>query len=204
LGLDANLSAKVYVGETFGLKIDEILTPQLSPEAFMELDVNPLGNPWWTLSGGVDLSGDVDVSIIGIGKDFEFPDLFNESVVITQAPGPILPSDQVPVLKSVNPNAANAGSSDITVTLAGSNFVPGSAASFNKTAVSTTFVGPTQLTAVLPASLLASAGSDGISVTNPPPEAGTSQTLSFTVVSTTPQNPQPGCRQLQPQQAPDQ
>jgi uncharacterized protein (TIGR03437 family) len=201
LGLDANLSAKVYVGETFGLKIDEILTPQLSPEAFMELDVNPLGNPWWTLSGGVDLSGDVDVSIIGIGKDFEFPDLFNESVVITQAPGPILPSDQVPVLKSVNPNAANAGSSDITVTLAGSNFVPGSAASFNKTAVSTTFVGPTQLTAVLPASLLASAGSDGISVTNPPPEAGTSQTLSFTVVSTTPQNPQPSITGLSPTSA---
>jgi len=201
MALDVNLSAKIYAGLTLGLKIDEILTPQISPEAFLQLDVNPLGNPWWVLSGGVNLSGDVDVSIIGIGKDFNFPDLFQQSAPIKQAPGPILPSDETPVLNAINPNTVTAGSSDVSLTATGSNFVPGSVVNFGKTGLSTTFMSPTQLTAVLSAGLITTAGGYAVTVANPPPEAGTSQAVSFTVQSTSTQNPQPSISSLSPTSA---
>ena len=196
MALDVNLSAKIYAGVTFGLKIDEILTPQVSPEAFLQLDVNPLGNPWWTLAGGVDLTGGVDVSIIGLGEDFEFPDKFQESVPIAQAPGSMLPSDGTPNLQSISPTTASAGSSTGSLTVTGSNFVPGSVVSFGKTGLATTYVSSSKLTAVLSANLLTTGGAYPVTVTNPLPEAGTSQALSFTVQSTTPENPQPSISQL--------
>lgn len=194
--LDASLSAKVYAGTTLALEIDGILSPQLSPDAFLQLDVNPLANPWWTLSGGMELSGSVDVSVIGIGKNFDFPGLFKLSHQFAQASGGILPSDTTPVLSSTNPASSYAGGSDLSLTATGTNFVPGSSVSFNQTALTTVFVSPTQLTATVPAALIAASGTYPVTVTNPPPQGGASQPVSFTVQGTAPPSGGPSLANL--------
>ncbi|MGO9229723.1 MAG: hypothetical protein ACLQKA_11025, partial [Bryobacteraceae bacterium] len=66
IALDASLSAKAYGGVAVSLNVDEVLSPEFSPDVFLQLDVNPLGNPWWTLSAGLEGSGNIDVSLFGI------------------------------------------------------------------------------------------------------------------------------------------
>jgi len=89
------------------------------------------------------------------------------------------PAATAPTLTGVSPNTAPAGSPATTVTLTGANFTPtGTTANFNGTPIATTFVSPTQVTAVIPAAALAAAGNGTVSVTTP---AGTSSTVPFTV-----------------------
>ena len=103
----------------------------------------------------------------------------------------------IPTLTSLSPNSAPAGSGTLTVTLNGANFVgpvtvgtppplqqiPGSQVQWKAgnvvTPLATTFVNSTQLTAVVPAALLATAGVDAITVVQP--GDASSNGLSFTV-----------------------
>jgi hypothetical protein len=83
----------------------------------------------------------------------------------------------------VSPSGANAGSSDTTITITGTNFVSGSAANFtlagHTTALATTYVSATQLSAVMTATLMATAGTGQISVTNP--GNATSNSINFVI-----------------------
>ena len=105
----------------------------------------------------------------------------------------------VPTLTSLSPNNALAGSGTLTVTLNGTNFVGpvavgtepppqqirGSQVQWKAgnlvTPLATAFVNSTQLTAIVPAALLATAGVDAVTVVQPG-NAG-SNALPFTVVS---------------------
>jgi len=69
-----------------------------------------------------------------------------------------------PVIASATPNSILTGSTDTTVTITGSNFFPTSVAMIGATALSTTYVSSTQLTAVVPAANLASLGWLALSV----------------------------------------
>jgi hypothetical protein len=76
----------------------------------------------------------------------------------------------------------DAGSTDITLTVTGSGFTPQSAVQLNGTLLATTFVSPTQLTAVAPAAQLTTAGSFPVTVVTPSPGGGTSNTTNLTIV----------------------
>lgn len=67
----------------------------------------------------------------------------------------ILPA---PVIASLNPTEATAGGTGFTLTINGTNFVSGAIATWNGTALSTTFVNATQLTVSVPAAQIAAAG----------------------------------------------
>jgi hypothetical protein len=92
-----------------------------------------------------------------------------------------------PTLSSILPTTANSGDPDLTLTLTGSNFFSGAGVQFvNSTtsfgsALTTTFVSSTKLTAVLPASAITLPGSFLVSVNNPFPNDGPSASLPFTV-----------------------
>ena len=86
-----------------------------------------------------------------------------------------------PTLTAVSPNSIVAGSSDTTLTLTGRGFAEQSVAEVNGTALATTFAAGTQLTAIIPASMLAGAGVLPITVTNPGPGGGTSSAVSVAV-----------------------
>jgi hypothetical protein len=93
-------------------------------------------------------------------------------------------ANPVPVLTSLNPNAATAGSAALTLTLTGSNFIAGSVVRWNGANRPTTVVSASQLTAQIPASDLLNAGSALVSVNNPPNAGvggGTSNALPFTI-----------------------
>jgi len=86
-----------------------------------------------------------------------------------------------PTLSTISPTAVTAGSPDTTITLTGSNFLSTSTVDFNGTPIATTFVSAMQLSAVIPAADLATAGSAAITVVNPSPGGGTSGSASLTI-----------------------
>ena len=84
------------------------------------------------------------------------------------------------------PDEAVVGSTGLTLVIHGSGFVPGSTVLWNGASRSTTFVSKSQISASIPASDLANEGTALVSVFNPAPEGGTSNTLPFTIGIATP------------------
>ncbi|MCX6291107.1 MAG: hypothetical protein NT126_05020 [Bacteroidetes bacterium] len=91
-----------------------------------------------------------------------------------------------PVLSSITPSSATAGTSSISITLTGSNFVTGSVVNWNGSALSTTYVSATQLTAIVPSANLVAAGTASVTVFNPTPGGGTSASVTFTMNAAVP------------------
>jgi len=69
-----------------------------------------------------------------------------------------------PVITSLSPSTAAAGSGDFTLTVNGTGFSGGATVQWNGTALTTTFVSATQLTAAVPGSLVASVGTATVKV----------------------------------------
>ncbi len=80
--------------------------------------------------------------------------------VITLSPGS-------PSITSVSPDSLPAGGEGFTLTINGTGFVQGSVAQFNGQSRATMFVSTTQLTVAIPASDIATAFTNGITVVNP-------------------------------------
>ena len=89
-----------------------------------------------------------------------------------------------PTIISINPASATAGSAALTLTVTGTGFLSGAVVNWNSTALATTFGSATQLTAAVPASLLAQAGTATIQVVNP--NKAQSNTVGFTISSAPP------------------
>jgi hypothetical protein len=83
-----------------------------------------------------------------------------------------------PALSSSSPGAATAGGGPFTLTLNGTGFTSVAAVQWNGTNLAATFVNATQLTAAVPASLIASAGTAQITVVI---DGVSSNALSFVV-----------------------
>jgi hypothetical protein len=95
-------------------------------------------------------------------------------------------NNPAPVISSLSPSSALAGGAAFTLTVNGSGFVSGSSVKWNGTALTTTFVNSTQITAQVPSTDLVSAGSANIAVTNPTPGGGTSGTTTFGINNAVP------------------
>ncbi len=85
-----------------------------------------------------------------------------------------------PILSNISPSSVNGGS--FTLAITGSNFVNGAQASLSGTALTTTFVSSTQLTAT---SSQTTSGTYSITVTNPNPGESTSSAIDLIVNGTT-------------------
>ncbi len=88
-------------------------------------------------------------------------------------------TNAIPVLQGVSPVALSASASNATLTVTGSNFVQGATVSIGGTALATTYVSRTQLTAVLPAPY--PTGNLTVTVTNPTPGGGASNGISIVI-----------------------
>lgn len=124
------------------------------------------GGGW---SGG--FVGSVDAFSIGVNNvvttyDFELP-------------------FTVPTTISINPSAKLTTNSAFTLTVKGTNFFPSSVVRWNGFDRATTFVSSTQLSASIPSSDLAVANAVPITVVNPTPGGGASNTQTFMVVAPT-------------------
>jgi uncharacterized protein (TIGR03437 family) len=115
------------------------------------------------------------------------------SFTINPAPNP------APTLSALNPNQATAGGQGLTLTLSGTNFVSNAVARWNGADRPTTVIDSTRVTAAIPASDLASAGTASVMVFNPANQSGgggNSNTLTFTI-----NNPVPTLASLSPTSA---
>ncbi|MGB8522513.1 MAG: beta-galactosidase [Candidatus Acidiferrales bacterium] len=93
----------------------------------------------------------------------------------------------VPQLASISPSQVGIGS--FTITASGNSFVSGAKVNFGSTALQTTFVSSTTLTAVGTAAS-SQAGNVSVTVTNPNPGSATSGSLSAQVLTSSPAPPQ--------------
>lgn len=84
-------------------------------------------------------------------------------------------------ITSLSPSFATAGGATFSLTVSGTGFLSGAMAQWNGSALPTTFVSATQLTASVAASLIATAGNASVTVTNPGGAA--SSAVSFTIVA---------------------
>ena len=100
--------------------------------------------------------------------------------VVTAPPNP------PPVLDGIAPTTARAGGGDLTVSIQGAAFAPGISAFWNGTPLATTYLSPTQLTAIVPAALTATPGTGSVTVLNQLPGGGSSAPAAFVVTTPTP------------------
>jgi FG-GAP-like repeat/Putative Ig domain len=102
---------------------------------------------------------------------------FSIQVDSNLAPGNPIPFVSQPLI----PEAAAPGGPGFTLTVNGTGFLSGAAVNLNGTALSTTFVNSRQLTALVPASAIATTGTATITVVNPSPGGGSSNFAYFPV-----------------------
>jgi hypothetical protein len=107
-------------------------------------------------------------------------------------------SNPMPSIASLTPASEAAGTPAFTLSVSGSGFIAASSIKWNGTALVTTYVGASQLTAPVPAGNIAGAGSASITVFNPTPGGGTATAMTFTIDAT---NPVPSLTSLSPSSA---
>lgn len=79
------------------------------------------------------------------------------------------PPNPVPFIGTLSPISVAPGGADLVLTVNGDNFVAASVVSWGSTALATTYVSATQLTAVVPAALTASSGTGWVTVSSAGP-----------------------------------
>jgi RHS repeat-associated protein len=98
-----------------------------------------------------------------------------DEVAFVQLPNP------APVLETLAPMQAPAGSPALTIALTGTGFTDASRAYFGETELVTRWLSATELEADVTAALLATPADVPVTVRNPAPAGGTSNALTFTV-----------------------
>lgn len=121
------------------------------------------------VTGDVSVAGTASISVSNPGLIVASPSV---NLTITAS------STSAPSVKSLSPSSAAPGSGDLQVTVSGSGFVASSTLLWNSNPVATAFLDSSHLVALIPASLLATAGTANVSVVG-----GTGTGVSFTVGS---------------------
>jgi len=185
--LNASLSAKAYAGIEFDLYVYDVVGPSFKPDGYLDLEANIANNPWWTLTGGIEGPMSLDVTFLGENlASYDLGTLFDYSYPILSANGPFLPSSVAPAIQSITPQQVTAGASSFNLNVVGSNFLPGATVNFGSTSLATTYQSPSQLTTSVPSSLVTSAGTFQVSVTNPGTSNTPSNSKPFTVAANNP------------------
>jgi hypothetical protein len=86
-----------------------------------------------------------------------------------------------PAISGVSPAFTNAGGAAFTLTVNGTGFIASSTAYWGVSALTTTYVSATQLTAQVPAADIATAGTNAVTVQTPAPGGGASNAWQFEV-----------------------
>ncbi len=101
--------------------------------------------------------------------------------VVKNTATPTPPATTGPNLTSLSPGNVTAGGPAFNLAIRGSNFVSASTVKWNGTVLATNYISATQLSATIPQTAIANAGTAGVSVSNPTPGGGNSSTLDFTI-----------------------
>ncbi|PYS50476.1 MAG: hypothetical protein DMG13_20905, partial [Acidobacteria bacterium] len=169
--------SNVPAGAAFTLRVDG---SNFIPGSYVRW--NGIGRPTTLVSnsqmtaaipiGDVASSGTADVTVFNPGQGGGSSN--SVSVTIT---------NPIPTLTSLGISAATAGSPGFTLTVRGTNFIAGSSVLWNGSPRTTTFGTSSQLTATILAEDLANVGAVPVTVFNPAPGGGVSNSLTFNIVN---------------------
>jgi len=149
------------------------------PQAVVNWKATPLVTTYVSASS---LSAAVPASLAAAGSITDITVANPDGQVTTAAASSeITVTNPAPTLATASPPVLAAGSGDTLFLFTGTNFVPSTVVMTGTTALTTTFVSSTQLSAIAPAATLAPIGPLSFSVTNPAPGGGTSQSVSVTL-----------------------
>lgn len=95
----------------------------------------------------------------------------------------------VPMLTGLSPNSTAAGSPQFTLNVSGNSFISDSVVQWNGTPRTTTFVSATELSAIITADDIAVESAASVTVVNPAPGGGSSNSLIFSINSSPPVTP---------------
>jgi hypothetical protein len=90
-------------------------------------------------------------------------------------------SNPVPVITSLGQNSAVEGSGNLSIRVMGTGFSATSVVQWNGTGLTTSFLDNSDLQAIIPAADLADEGTASITIFNPTPGGGTSNSTTFTI-----------------------
>ena len=152
--------------------------------------VSPVSATWLTLTGA---TGTTPATVAAHFSTALAPGVYSASVLVNTGSGtagaiaiPVTytvsgSATPPPVISVLSPSSAAAGGAAFLMTIYGSGFVSTSAVYWNTSALPTTFGSATQLTIMIPATLIATAGSASVTVVNP--GSVTSNASTFTISS---------------------
>jgi len=115
------------------------------------------------------------------GGPYEFRLFLNDGYTRAATSPAITIVPPAPVIASLSPSSAKAGTTFVSLNVNGSNFTPASVVLWNGSPRTTTYFGPNLLTARINAADLAVAGTPQVTVFTPAPGGGTSNAVTFTV-----------------------
>ena len=156
----------------------------------MEYTATASGGTWISLgaNGGVVFPGFPAKLPINISPSELTPGTYKASIVITASaasnksqtiPVNLTVTPAIPLITSTFPNKLAAGTGDTIITLSGSGFCASSVVKAGTTTLTKTFIGDNLMTTVLPATLLSTAGTLSLVVTNSP--GGDSNASTITI-----------------------
>jgi N-acetylneuraminic acid mutarotase len=189
-------SAVASAGYTINLP--QVSTPNISAAAgtytaaqtVILTDATPAATIYYTTDGTTPTttssvySGPIVVSTTETLEAMAMASGYAQSAVATAAYTVNISTNPVPVISSISPASASAGSATFTLTLNGLEFTTNSTAYWGTSALNTTYVNATQLTAQVTANEIATAGITSVTVQTPTPGGGTSNIFQFEVDST--------------------
>jgi uncharacterized repeat protein (TIGR01451 family) len=114
---------------------------------------------------------------VAVTSDLNDPDLSNNS----DSAGTVV-NNPVPAISSLSPSTVIKGGAAFTLTVNGSNFVSNSKVQWKGADRVTAFVSSTQVTAAILAADILTTGTAAVTVVNPTPGGGTSNTLTFATI----------------------
>jgi hypothetical protein len=143
-----------------------------------------------TLSGGSatinipagSLAAGSDTLTASYSPDANSSSTYNGATGVSSAVTVTLPNP-APAISSLSPAYASASGAAFTLTVNGTGFVANSTVNWGATALTTTYVSASKLTAAVTASEIASAGTSPVTVITPAPGGGTSNVLTFEIDS---------------------
>ncbi|MBB5058068.1 sugar lactone lactonase YvrE [Granulicella aggregans] len=202
-GIAFDSSGNLYIAEYNGFRVRELTfpgaaaAPVFSPGAgtytgtqnVTLTDSTPGAAIYYTLdgstpspastayTGAISLTSSATIRAIAVAAGFSESPVASATFTINQ------PVIDPPVLGTLSPAFVSAGSSAFVLTVSGSAFTSSSVVLWGSTSLPTQFISATQLTASVPASDVAIAGTANVTVQTPGAGGGTSNALAFEIDS---------------------